>query len=527
MRPAKFPGIKRWNVDTRWPRGLTPMAEFSPDDKLFAVGSQDSNTRLYDSQTLELKQMLPGVRTPRFFSWHPDGKRLIVDGACWSVDGRLQANRHTPKGAPDPVSVYSPDGTMVASCSRSSLLCLHDLATGKIIEIPLEPEMGLSSAAPVWSPDSQLFVTRHQDMCVRIWNRQGESQGEVEGFAAFKPSFGIDWSPDGEWIGVYDGNKPREIQRIKPNGERGKPIQVANYGVISGFHWSPDGKHIYASGPNTLTVTDLETGMITHQTERENWDGRISHEYAPGLDLSSDGTRILSIEPNLAVLDAKLGLIRDNGFTQTSYKIPSVAWMSTGDGLITNNIGQCDLWSATGEHLSTLASVDVSDRNVGFEAIAASPDGTVALSVQNKNNSGILLGQPGQKLKRIGTGGYRELGWSGSGKYLAAATQSRVDIFDQHGKFLKQIKHSLYVRSLDFAPGSDLLAVLAGTNGETHLGLCSLEEAWQFHSIEKFDKSIPTVEWSPDGKMLKVGVGIYKYTNGKLTPISSVDGNSI
>ena len=59
-RPARLPGIRRWQVETQLPRSEVTGVSWSPDGKLIAYGDKGGRIRLIDAETRRLVQLLPG-----------------------------------------------------------------------------------------------------------------------------------------------------------------------------------------------------------------------------------------------------------------------------------------------------------------------------------------------------------------------------------------------------------------------------------------------------------------------------------
>src|SRR5690606_2976253 len=45
-RPAEIDGVRRWQIDTRWPRAQLCVQRYSPDGKSYAIGSEDGFLRI-------------------------------------------------------------------------------------------------------------------------------------------------------------------------------------------------------------------------------------------------------------------------------------------------------------------------------------------------------------------------------------------------------------------------------------------------------------------------------------------------
>jgi WD40 repeat protein len=97
-RPAKLPGIARWQLETREPRSEIRSVDFSPNGQQIACGTAAGHIRIYDANMLALLKLIPahalGVHAVAF---RPDGTRLASAGSdgllrIWSSQGQSRQN---------------------------------------------------------------------------------------------------------------------------------------------------------------------------------------------------------------------------------------------------------------------------------------------------------------------------------------------------------------------------------------------------------------------------------------------------
>ncbi|QDU94037.1 WD40 repeat domain-containing serine/threonine protein kinase [Lignipirellula cremea] len=476
LTPARIPGIKRWNVTTYWPHDLPHPLAYSHDGKLLAMGSSDG-TRIYDAEKFTLLQIIPSTFVRKqSLSWRPDGKRLMIDGACWSSDGRPEANDHTPPGVSADVSVYSPDSTLVVS-GRDKQLYLHGLGSDEFKTIALESKL---AGAPAWSPDSERFATVHDSQELRIWNRLGELQSTVLGLGPL--NFGkayIQWSPDGKWIGLADGIQG-VVHRVGVDGKQGEPMKLGGY-PVSLFSWSADGE-------------------------------RAHHSAAVSLD----GTRMVSRAGDVLTFYGRdLTVLRRIDRSRISFE--GLTWNPKGDTFISGS-DRFDLWSSTGEHLAALEKA-----GGWYQRIEYQPGGELVAMCGPAGVDGVLLGNPEKGFQQIVPGGYRSLSWSADGKYLAAGVHSDVlEIYDQTGEKTAEIQGAEGSAIIGFfAPDKQLL--LVHDFKQEMLQFCSPATDWKLRPIEGLEKNCGWPCWSPDGQFLFVKtLGLFKYEmDGRFTRFST------
>ncbi|NQT11260.1 MAG: protein kinase, partial [Planctomycetes bacterium] len=200
-RPAEFPGIRRWQIETLAPRSRISAVAWSPEGRWIACGTRTGSVRLYDAHTLKLAHLLIGHRHGvTALAWHPDGKRLASAGGegavrIWQLDGSSQVlEGHT---------------FMVASVA--------------------------------WSPDGKLLASAggaDQDAVVRLWSADGKPGPVLEGHQAALTA--VHWDPSGGWLASVAGDKT--VRLWKPDGTAG-PV-LAHPAAVAFVALNPDGKQL-------------------------------------------------------------------------------------------------------------------------------------------------------------------------------------------------------------------------------------------------------------------------------------------
>ena len=175
-------------------------------------------------------------------------------------------------------TAFSSDGSKVAFVAQSDdkdELLIFDIATGKMSNAPYHrgmPERGGLS----WSPDGKhlaVVIQRGDDpeQVAVLDLTTGSVQPVGEGY---EPS----WSPTGEWIAYYAGQK---CMLVHPDGTGRKTVKDMRGNIVlhgyrsfnSGLVWSPDSKHlllneIKGDGPKLDVVQlDLATGHSSKKSE--------------------------------------------------------------------------------------------------------------------------------------------------------------------------------------------------------------------------------------------------------------------
>jgi WD40 repeat protein/tetratricopeptide (TPR) repeat protein len=180
--PVSLP-LKVWEVATRrlirrldGHSGHCVSLDFSRDGTLLASGSHDGKAIIWSTETWKPTQTLqnPDKEPPR--------------------PGEFEM-----RGAIEDVA-FSPDGTILAMCSRAGNLQLWDIASGQL----LGTLKGHSSAvsAVVFSPDGRTMASCSEDQTVRLWNVQ--TRRELMQLDPGKFDLGgvrtLAFSPSGEYL---------------------------------------------------------------------------------------------------------------------------------------------------------------------------------------------------------------------------------------------------------------------------------------------------------------------------------------
>lgn len=102
---------------------------------------------------------------------------------------------------------FSPDGTMLASCSADKSVKLWNAATGRIITTFRGHVAAVYHVS--WSLDSRLLVSGSKDTTLKLWSV--EKRALVEDMSGHSDEiFSTDWSPDGQRVAT--GSKDKRVR---------------------------------------------------------------------------------------------------------------------------------------------------------------------------------------------------------------------------------------------------------------------------------------------------------------------------
>jgi serine/threonine protein kinase/WD40 repeat protein len=219
--PPQIEGIKRWNVDTRQPRGPGPVS-WSPDSKQIAAAT-DRQLRIYAAPELTLERIVADAEFP-------------IEVVAWSADGKTIA--------------YF-DSELVR------LVDTQTLKPGPILKGHKDRVKYLA-----WSHDGRLASSNGGE--VRIWSASGEplrviAMGGAINDMLWRPNSGMIftyfWGSGGAAT-VWDADTGIRIYQIAHQGEQR-------------WTWSPDGAELVACRRNKISSAihyHAETGEQKSET---------------------------------------------------------------------------------------------------------------------------------------------------------------------------------------------------------------------------------------------------------------------
>jgi len=234
-------------------QGPVTSVAFSPDGRILATASKNSEVALWDVTTAALIRSLRG---------HKDSVRSVV---------------------------FSPDGRALASASADRSVKLWDVEAGR----ELRTLQGHTDAvnAVAFSPDGRVLATASSDKRVRLWNPEtGELIRTLAGHRA--PVVTIGFRPDGKVLASGSG-AGYKLWDVRTGGAiLAPPSRVA----VTAIAFRPDGRilAIAHSGSETawnVDFLDLAEGRIV-QSFVAHWIGISAIAWVP------DGSWLVSVGPD-------------------------------------------------------------------------------------------------------------------------------------------------------------------------------------------------------------------------------------
>lgn len=520
-RPAVIPGVKRWNVDTVWPRGGIVKIAYSPDGKW--LGVLDAHLHIYDAKTLELHQIFPGFR-PQYgafdFAWSPDSQRLVVAAdqggkvRVLGIDGVLQQEIDTPAEA---VAVaWSPSGDSFAvGISNASLFsgdCIQIYnSTGELVqsfpEDAATAELGVSRQALNFSPDGKSLVAIHLDGKLRSWNLKSGAMTVIDDLGGTPHTNGsISWHPSG-WLAVTGKT---EIRVYTPALKHEHAILLSVVGLGAGspcdLKWHLDGRRLLLAG-GWLAVWDREEQKIVASGE-----GRLMCNHGGPADWNSTGEEVaFHLYNQLSMVPASFKQPRFQSPRGVINAIHSLAWSPDGKTLAQGSADNVRLWSTDGkpQHVARQTAGNYLDwSSDGTEVLAG---GYEKVTAHSSTASRLLY-----KATQLYTNG--SIADSPDGRtVIISRTDGHLQIVDRNGKALREVATG--GNTIPYVAWSHATNTIAVAEQGQPLKFLDSETGWTFRTANDIALPLCRPVWSPDGKMLSLaGCKLWFDHSGKSLP---------
>ncbi|KAF7967335.1 hypothetical protein HWV62_34697 [Athelia sp. TMB] len=377
--------VRIWDSETGEPVGSTlehgnevACVAYSRDGKYIIAGSYNKGIIcLWHVETGEAVETRIGGT---FFAYSPNGSHVVSSsGATLIVWNAMigEAVGAPLEGHHQQVNcvVYSPDGTLIASCSRDNTIRLWDAETRQTVRVLEEHTGDVGSIA--FSPDGAYLVSGSDDKTIRVWDvKAGKPAGApLEGHSS--EVYSVAYSPDGTHIVSGSGDGTVRVWDAEAVGFEvaGAALQGSS-GAFLSIAYSPDGVSI---------VSGSWEGKI------QRWDGNTGqlrptpisghHKDVNAVAFSPDGTRIVSGSDDctVQVWDVLTGEAVGAPFKGHTEEVLSVGYSPDGSHIVSGSFdGTVRTWDAnSGEALSEPFRHYDSER---VWSVAYSPDGMHVVS---------------------------------------------------------------------------------------------------------------------------------------------------
>jgi WD40 repeat protein len=536
------------------PSGARTFA-FSPRARLLAV-SQDTEVRLWSTESWKEERTLPGTRYPAVFS--PDGQWLVTGvpggyrlwntetweserflgselssvwvarrGVAFSPDGALLVTAGHPDGRESGnqfqvwdfpsftvrsnfarfpgrlgCAAFAPDGKHLLTGTGEGALLVWNVAEGRIVESANEHTSFITTIA--FGRDGRTFATASTDRTLVLWDATTrKALVRLRGHLA--QVWSVAMSPDGRMVasGALDGTT-----RLWDAATRHKQRELPECFLVAGF--SSDSRRLVGVGYGESRLWNLENGAISiiplqdykklHYRDdyRFMWASKDVHGMEPKAVYGrTDG--VLEVW-NLAMSQVTSWRV-DDGEVATAAFSPDGQFIATGGAK-----GEVVLWDAgTRREVRRFESLGVK-----LMCLTFSPDGRLLAGSEEKNvessHVGIWDVNTGAVMRKL-TIPYDvvlSLAFSPDGKLLATAEQNEtVRLWDIPSGALRVtlLGHAQTVVSVAFSPDGKTLATCAS---DSKVKLWNIATEQEVATLE-LPGGCSSVKFSPDGRTLAVG----------------------
>jgi WD40 repeat protein len=444
----------------RWGSGTIEEIAWSPDGNWLAAGGS-IGVHIYDSHSLEVVTFVETDYGVNSIAFSPDGTLLAAGMAdnsirLWQTANWAPLRIITGHTGPVLSIAFAPDGSMLASGSEDYTICLWRIPGGELVRTFNQPTEPVTQVK--YSPDGNTLATITGDGQARLW---GVSSGTY--LHSLSSANSISYSPDSALLATGSwGN-------IEVWG-------VADGAFISaiGSGWGNSLVTFSPTGTTLAAASDLYLYVvsITGTTATISWQGH--NDFVSSLAFSPDGTRLASaaLDGSLKLWQVSdqtlLGAIEGHSSHLTSMTLTrNGAYMATGFSRGTIQIR----FPTNGRIWQEWA--DPTGDNLAVTDLEYSPNGTILASlssyIYNLPNDYAYFSSNDAKL------------WNPSNGAL-------LNVVAEDGN--------------DIAFSPDGMELMVGGNYFSRDGVL-LDQL----EYRRGNNSVSSVEFSPDGTILAVGVG--------------------
>jgi WD40 repeat protein len=382
--------IRIWDITNKYnlintfdvPVGFGNRVDFSPDGSMLASAMwEDTIIRFWDLKSgLELDPLIGHTANVIDVAFSPDGTLLASCSEdrtirLWNLARGAELHTLTKHSSAVSSVAFSPDGTRLASASDDNTISFWNTTNGNDLQPLLKHDLRVFSVA--FSFDGKVLASCSADKSVKLWNVT--SGGLISNFTDHDDFVSsVAFSPDGTTL--VSGSLDFTIKYWNVTSETLIETVYDPAGVRS-ITFSPNGT-LLASGSYDIGKIVLwnvtSEGLQRTRELREHSDGVNSVSFSPNGKFLASGSKDWTI----IIWDMINGGVKHN-LTNHNGSVTSVAFTPNGEKLVSGSSdGTIKVWDvSSGQELQTFYL-----HNVVVTSIAISPDGKMIASGDTNSN---------------------------------------------------------------------------------------------------------------------------------------------
>lgn len=312
------PGLEIWNVDGRLERALLglsgPMTNVvtSPDGKTIVTLSADRMVRMWSMSGL-LMASLPGpAGYPTGLAYAPNGNYFASGGdevILWTPSGQKFEEFTGFKNGVGALA-FSPDSRYLFCGDGGGyvhIYDIYDIQQKSVRHLKVHDGRVYSLAI---SSDGKYFATGSSREEVRIWDRDGNLQGEShfypKVYQPVSPAYSLSFTPDGERVIAATTDSEKSLQIFDLKAQLVASIKINNSFQGGAIRFSKSGLWLAVTANNTVELWNWPTHKLVRVLKGHA-------DFINGLAFTSDEQHLIS-----AGHDATTRVWRvDNGYSMT------------------------------------------------------------------------------------------------------------------------------------------------------------------------------------------------------------------
>lgn len=475
---------------------------FDPSGERLASGSDDRTARVWRLDGDEPPIVLSGHDRPiTGIAFAPDGGSVLTAALDrtirhWDVATATETSRATTTDSAPPFNHarFSPDGTLVATCSRDfgdNAPRVWDTASGRLVTLLGGHEQRAWDIA--FSPDGRRLATVADDRTIKMWSAEDWACIDtLVGHEAWVTA--VAFSPNGQRLATTSGDRTVRLWDVAT----GEPIlsMVGHSEAPAAVRFDPNNRFVASGGHDaSVRLWDVSTNtepivLAVHQ--KPVW----------GIAVSADGSRIAtgSEDCMARIVDATtlevVASWRPHGSTCSG-----LAFSPDGETIATCSWdGAAAIWDATSQRRQR----DLVGHGQHIWSIAFSPDGTRIATASGDRTArlwNVATGATTATLKGHGDG-VRTVAFSPDGRRVATSSWDKTArVWDATtGEELLVLRgHTALVRSVAFNADGSLLAT---ASDDRTVMIWDADTGEVVRSLNGHARAVWDASFIPDGRRI-------------------------